>query len=147
MSINPKYIINAANKTASLDVFNEEVIVNTYNYANDEVTLSAIEEVQVFTLKQLLTNINSVIGWIQLINRLIKPVSQKRNLFDDTMDKKNSKITAVLKIDNDKIVDVEFDSNNLLSSFNTRDEVTINFEDFIEWNLFIQRFYNNSLNF
>lgn len=142
----PIYNVSTVNDTAFFQVVVDEELVATYNYEDDEISLS--ERVDPLTIelqkfKEILFNIRI---WYNLVQRSLTPSFTAREPFEEEMKKTSTNITAIIEI-GDKITDVNYTNSSTSMVFAPRGVVTLKFSDFIKWNDFLLNFLEECENF
>lgn len=145
MSI-PNWTIDVSNKTSTLDIYVDNVLVTIYSFNNNIFNLSALNTVNV-ELVELNRNINIIFEWISLINKYLNTnLSIKKN-FDNSIKRKDNSVKGKLTIDNILSSDINFQQEDSYVTFKSRSNLSLDTYDFILWINFINTFYKICKNF
>lgn len=137
----PRYIIDAATQTGSLDLYIDGNIVTTYSYGDNNVTLSARLTDSVLSREALRQNISQIDEWIGQLNRVIQPAPRVRKTFNDRVWKPaNGNIKGLCEHGPHTLADVTYNKNTHLITFAPRQALTLNWTDFVCFRAFLNRF-------
>lgn len=142
-----KYTIDEETNKATLDIFVGGVIVTTYTFDNGIVTLSPLANDAVVHESALQVNLGYIAKWIGIIRTELKPPTQKRAKFTEDIDKKNNKVKAMFKNEGNMVTDADFDPDTRNFTFQSRGQITLNFNCFEEWYNFLYRFFKTGITF
>jgi hypothetical protein len=147
VSIQPKYTIDTLNNAATIDLYSSGILVTSYNYENNEVTLEERPNIDSLTISQLVSNLEGIGVWIGLINNYITSVTNKVSRFEEEQKKTNTTIHCKIEIKGDTVSDVLFTESTQLCVFQPRDLIVLSYTNFKKWATFLDIFKRNCLQF
>lgn len=147
MAHESKYVIDTKTMTASVDIFINDLLITTYSYEDDMITLSERENTDSIDLTEFSETINSVTEWVGLVRSLLAPADEKRSFFSEEMQKLSGKVEGKFVVSVNQITEMEFETSTELVSFQPRSEMILKFVDFFEWINFLSRGLNIMKNF
>ena len=143
MTIMPTYLVNSLDNTASIDIYAAAVLVTTYSYATNQVTLSALVSPTTTTMSQLTANITGTQIWTGMVSNLLSPTTTALSPFLQKITKDNN-LKGVYEIDSVQITSVVFHPNTKTFTFQPRPVTTMPYSDFLAWVAFLDAVLKNA---
>lgn len=138
---------NTETKTASLAIYIDSVLVTTYTYDNEYVTLSQRINVDTVSLSDWRTIVDAIYKFVRYVNKELVPGTPPRELHLEKIKKNNNKIKADFEHETVLITDAEFTEGGSNIVFQSRPETVMVWSCFLAWVDFLDRLYKESANF
>lgn len=139
-------LATALNKS-ELQLFIGGEFITAYSYDNGKVILSEITGTVLISLSELKRNIKFISIWVDQITKLLTlDTTLVAETFEKEIKKTGTRVTA--KFERDELVtSSSFDPATRIFTFTPRNQVTINFKDFINWFEFLNDYFKNCIDF
>ena len=139
----PTYLVNSLDNTATISIYASGVLVTTYSYATNQVTLSALVSPTTTTMSQLTANITGAQVWCGMIANLLSPTTAPLSPFLQKITKDNN-LKGVYQVDGTQITNVIFHPNSKTFTFDPRPLITLSYSDFLVWTAFLDAVLKNA---
>lgn len=126
----PKYILDAQNQTANLDLFVGGSFVTAYSFNSGNVTLSARASVDVVTLEEWREIMESILFFQKSIKDQLTIPSYSHVVFELEVARFNGTVTLKQDIDGEEMIDVSYDYSTKEFTFQPRLQRVLNMREF-----------------
>lgn len=147
MAVDSNMQIDPQNKEATLNIIIQSQATETFFYALDSVTAEERASPITVNLNDFQVNLNFTDVWISQVQNLLRPASSAISEFEQEIKKTSSKLEAKLTHGTDVLVLSEFDPSTNELTFDARDNITLNFSDFVNWINFLRNYSGFCINF